>query len=186
MEDRDIIELFHARTESAIDQTADKYGHYCQSIAFRILQNEEDAKECVNDTYLRAWNSIPPHDPPCLRLFLGRITRNLAFDLFKKRSAEKRGAAATLLPYEELGECLPSAECAETVIDRLFLGDILTRFLKDLSPTEQWVFVHRYWDLESIEEIAAAVGITPNYAKVMLHRLRKKLSRVLEKEGITP
>ena len=183
MEDREIIELYNARSESAITHTAEKYGNYCHTIAFNILQNEEDADECVNDTYFRVWNLIPPQWPDNFRMFIGRITRNLSFDIFKYYHAEKRLGNQTAIILDELSECIPSKEKTEDLVDKIILVDILNRFLSNLPKREQWIFTRRYWNTDSVKDIADTLGLTEGNVKIILHRTRKKLLSELEKEG---
>ncbi len=183
MDDREIIELYNARNESAIDRTAEKYGCYCRAVAFHILQNDEDAEECVNDTWWRAWNTIPPQSPPCLRLFLGKITRNLSLDLFRRFHREKRGGDTLTLVLDELEECLPARNTTEEQVDEALLTEAIDRFMSTLSERERWIFSRRYWNTDSVQEIADALAMDANTVKVMLYRTRKKLRCALEKEG---
>lgn len=183
MDDREIIALYHARSESAIAHTAAKYGGYCRAIAFHILKNDEDTEECVSDTYLRVWNIIPPQCPDCFRTFIGRITRNVSFDVFKRTHAQKRAGSQMPLVLDELNECIPSKDNTEDSVEQAILTDAINRFLGGLPPREQWVFCRRYWNTDSVKEIASALGLTENNVKVMLHRTRKKLLCALEKEG---
>lgn len=185
MEDREIVELYQARAEKAIACTAEKYGTYCHAIAHHILQSDEDAEECVSDTYFRAWNTIPPQDPPCLRLFLGKITRNLAFHAFEKRRAQKRGGGEMPLVLEELSECIPAEATTESAVELRALTAVLDRFADSLPSKEKQVFLRRYWYAYSIQAIARQLNITENHVKVMLHRTRKKLKIQLQKEGVT-
>lgn len=184
MEDKEIVALYHARSEDAIMQTAAKYGRYCHAIAFRILQSDADAEECVSDTYLRAWNAIPPHCPQSLQTFLGRITRNLSLSLLEKRSADKRGGGQLPLVLEELAECLPD-RAQEAQSETACIREALERFLSGLSKETRVIFVRRYWHMQSAAEIALALGTTPNRVNVTLHRTRKKLQTYLKQEGIT-
>lgn len=185
MEDSEIIALYHARSESAIAKTAEKYGRYCHAIAFRILQNDEDAEECVNDTYLRAWNTIPSKSPRHLKTFLGKITRNLSLNTYEKRTADKRGGDQIPVALDELAECLPADTRDNDPTDDLLIKEVLDRFVRGLSPTARQIFVRRYWHFESVAEIAAILGMSENYVSVTLMRTRKKLKTVLQKEGIT-
>lgn len=185
MEDSKIIALYWDRSENAISETANKYGRYCHYIAHAILQNEEDAAECVNDAYLRAWNAIPPRSPNDLRTFLGKITRNLALNRWECRTAEKRGAGQLPQALEELHECIPSNDSAEQIIDKIVLQDLLNRFLGSLKPDTRKIFVRRYWYFSSVKEIAAEYGMTESKVTVTLCRTRQRLARMLEKEGIT-
>lgn len=184
MDDREILELYNARSESAIARTDEKYGGYCRAIAFQILSDKQDTEECVNDTYYRAWNLIPPNCPPCLKTFLGRITRRLSFHMFEKRLAAKRGGGELPLVLDELSECVPAVQDTENTVDAMLLAETVNAFLKQLSVEERYIFVHRCWYVEPMREIADSLGITENYTKVLLHRTRQKLKRVLEKEGI--
>lgn len=183
MEDREIIELYNARSESAIARTDEKYGSYCRSIAFNILQNDEDTEECINDTYLRVWNTIPPQVPACFRAFIGRIARNLSFDVFRRDHAEKRYGDRLPLVLDELSECIPAKDTTEELADESALINAINRFLADLPPHEQWIFSRRYWNTDSVKDIANALGSEENTVKVTLYRTRKKLLCALEKEG---
>ncbi len=181
MEDCDILALFTARSETAIEKTAEKYGRYCFRIAHNILENDEDAEECVNDTFLRAWNAIPPQQPSNLKTYLGKITRRLSLNAFDKRTADKRGGNRTALCLDELADCLPS-ESADDLVDSVALKEMLTQFLQGLPLRERRIFLKRYWYMMSIAEIAAEHGVTENHVSVILMRTRKKLKAVLEKE----
>ncbi len=185
MEDREIIELYNLRSETAIAQTDVKYGAFCRSIAFHILRDTEDAAECVSDTYLAVWNTIPPSQPQCLRAFLGKITRNLSLNRLEKQHAQKRGGTQAELVLEELSSCIPDKSVAEDITEDIVIRETLNRFLKTLSETERRVFVRRYWYADTAGEIAVKLSITENRVYVLLHRARKKLKVMLEKEGIT-
>ncbi|MCQ2431333.1 MAG: sigma-70 family RNA polymerase sigma factor [Clostridia bacterium] len=185
MEDEQIIGLFMERSEDAISETSKKYGKYCHSIAWRILENEEDAEECVSDTYLRVWNSIPPKCPDCLRTFLGKIVRNLSLDRWEKRSADKRGGGAVTLILDELEECIPAADDAETAEEDMVIKDILNRFLAELPQKTRKMFIRRYWYMSSAKEIAADLGASESMVNVTLFRTREKLKKMFEKEGIS-
>lgn len=183
MEDQKIIALFWDRSENAISETENKYGRYCHYIAQNILQNEEDAAECVNDTYLRAWNAIPPKRPNNLRTFLGKITRNLALNRYAQRSAEKRGAGQMPQILEELHECVGNGS-ADQILDQIVLKQLLDQFLTTLRPETRKIFVRRYWYMSSIAEIAADLHISQSKVTVSLCRTRQKLAGFLEKEGM--
>ena len=149
MDDRQIIELYNERSETAISETADKYGKYCYYIAYHILYNEQDSEECVNDTYLRTWQAIPPQCPNKLSAFLGRITRNLALNRYRYYMKEKRGYGQTSLVLDELQECVPatgSTEPEQVVEDKL-LSEVLNRFLHELPTEKRMMFLRRYWYL---------------------------------------
>lgn len=184
MDDKKIIELYFDRSEQAISETAKKYGRYCHYIAFHILHNQEDSEECVNDTYLRAWNAIPPKQPERLRTFLGKITRNLSLNKWEKLTAQKRGAGQTEQVLEELMECIPSENNVEKVIEDKFILEILNDFLDKISADKRKLFVRRYFYLSSIKEIARDYGISESKVTVTLFRTRQMLKEVLEKEGV--
>ncbi len=183
MDDSKIIELYMQRAERAIIETSKKYGRYCHYIAYGILQNDEYAKECVNDTYLRAWDSIPPNSPNSLQTFLGKITRNLSLNKREKLSAEKRGGGQTPLILDELAECIPDGDASHTV-ENIVIRDALNRFLDGLPTEAQKIFVRRYWYMSSVKEIADEYGLSQSKVSVILFRTRAKLKALLEKEGI--
>lgn len=165
MDDSKIVELYWERSENAIVETSKKYSRYCCYISFNILHNNEDAEEFVNDTYMRAWNSVPPHRPNCLSTFLGKITRNLSFDKYKKYNAEKRGCGQTDFVLSELDECVPSSESVEQTIDEMALVDAINRFLTSLTQTDRKVFMRRYWYVSPVKEIAGAYGMNESKVK---------------------
>ncbi len=183
MEDERIVELFWQRDETAIEQTAETYGAYCRSIADQILGDPEDAEECVNDTWLRAWQSIPPARPARLRLYLGRIARNLAFDRYKLNTAKKRGGSSLPLVLEELEECIPGNTSVDQLIDARALSACISDFLRQQSPRDRRIFLKRYFYAASVGEIAKTYHLRESNVSVILSRLRKKLQSHLEKEG---
>lgn len=185
MEDTDIISLYWARDERAISETAEKYGRYCHSVAYRILQNNEDSEECVNDTYTGAWNSIPPHRPELFSAFLAKITRRLSLNRLRSRLTGKRGAGQYAVTLEELAECIPSAQTTEDTFETHELTRILNEFLENLSAEERRVFLCRYWYLDPVKDIAKRFSYGESKVKMMLKRTREKLLIHLEKEGIT-
>ena len=185
MEDAQIVQLYFDRKESAIEETARKYGKYCYSIANNILMSSTDAEETVNDTYLGAWRAIPPHRPQRLNTFLGKITRRLALMKWKARTAQKRGGGEVIFALEELGECLSSGDTPERMIELKELSCRLNSFIKGLPEEEQQVFVSRYWYVNPVKAIAAQFGFSESKVKSMLSRTRKKLQIYLQKEGIT-
>ena len=184
MDDSEIIELYFQRSEEAVTQTASKYGKYCYQIAYHILSSREDSEESVNDTYLAAWNTMPPRRPTILSAFLGKLTRYISLDRWKKRSAQKRGGGQVALSLEELEECISGSNNPEKEVDRKELLRYLNRFLDALPETQRRVFVCRYWYLESIPEIAARFGFSESKVTAMLHRLREKLRARLQLEGL--
>ncbi len=183
MTDSQIVELYWQRNTDAISETASKYGAYCFSIAHNILHSAEDSEECVNDTWLRAWNTIPPQRPNVLRMFLARITRNLSFDRFDAKNAEKRGGSETALVLEELEECLSGGTDVESICEAAELEQCIRCFVRALPERDRNVFVRRYFFTEPMSTIAARYGLTVNHITVILCRTRKKLKLKLAKEG---
>lgn len=184
MTDDEIVELYWKRMEAAVSVSEKRYGRYCRSIAHHILNNREDSEECVNDTWLNAWNAIPPQRPNRLSLFLGKITRNLAFDKYKLNRAAKRGGGEITLILEELDECVPSGCSTEQeVLDRE-LEEIINRFLHSLPERESSIFLSRYWYGNPIRIISGQFSMAENNVKASLYRSRAKLRQYLEKEGI--
>lgn len=184
MEDQCIVELFWARSENAISETSAKYGRYCHAIAYHILSNEEDADESVNDTYLDAWNSMPPHRPDILSTFLGKITRRISIDKWRSRDAKKRGGGETALVLDELAECVASGHDVEQEIEERELMRALDEFLGKTAEIERDVFLCRYFFLLSVSEICKKFSFSQSKVKSMLARTRKKLRADLEKEGL--
>ncbi len=181
MDEQQIIDMYFSRDEHAISATQAKYGRYLQAIAMNILSSRPDAEECENDTYLRAWGSIPPHRPNVLRTFLGKITRRLALDRYDYLHAEKRLTGATLA-LEELGDCIPAGNGDPS--DTMAFRAAFNRFLAALPKRERVVFMRRYWFLSPVREIARDMGLGESHIKIMLHRTRAALKAHLEKEGI--
>lgn len=184
MEDKDIIALYWARSEEAIRRTAEKYGAYCSRIIRRVLGDGRDAEECLSDTWLGAWNAMPPHRPGRLRLFLAKITRSLACDRVRAQSARKRGGGVYTVALEELEECLPAVPGADQAVEDRELERMVDRFLHTLPERACSVFLRRYWYAERIEDIAGRYGMGVNTVKTSLFRTRQKLKAYLEKEGI--
>ena len=183
MEDNQIVELYFQRDADAIKETDSKYGSYCFAIADSILHNKEDSEECVNDTWLSAWNAMPPQRPKVLRMFLAKITRNLSFNRFNARNAEKRGGGEIHLVLDELAECIASESDTENEYLAKELEQCIKLFVRKLPEREGNVFVRRYFFTESISMIAKRYGKNDNNVMVMLNRSRKKLKAHLEKEG---
>ena len=183
MEDDRIIDLYWQRDSDAIGETDSKYGAYCFSIADNILLNHEDSEECVNDTWLNAWNAMPPQKPTNLRMFLAKITRNLSFNRYHARSAQKRGGGEITLVLDELAECLTSESNVENEYEALELGHTIRLFTRSLPAKDGNIFVRRYFYTESVREIAVRYGLTENYVMVILCRTRRKLKDHLIKEG---
>ena len=179
MDDRQIIALYNERSEAALSETAKKYGRYCRTVAYNILMNEEDSEECVNDTWLKAWEAIPPRCPDSLAAFLGKITRNLALNRYKHKNREKRGGGRTMLVLEELAECVPGADSTEEAVEEALLTEVLNGFLAELPTEKRKIFMRRYWYLSSVREIAEEYGLSESKVKMTLLRLRSKLKTVL-------
>jgi RNA polymerase sigma-70 factor (ECF subfamily) len=184
MEDGQIVDLYWARSENAIAETERKYGRYCYYIAHNILHNHEDCEECVNDTYLNAWNAMPDQRPGNLSTFLGKITRNLSLNRWELYNAKKRGLGQTPSALDELQECIPSSDHVERIVDDIALAEILNRFLATLSKEKRMIFMRRYWYLSPIAEIAADYSMSESKVKMSLFRSRNALKQVLEEEGI--
>lgn len=184
MDDQQIIELYWNRSDDAIAQTQRKYGKLCYKIAYNILGSHQDSEECVNDTYLRAWNVIPPKRPQKLSAFLCRITRNQALKRYASNTAEKRGGGTVTLALEELAGCIPDPGSVAAVTEQRELTRQLNGFLSTLPKESRGIFLRRYWGLESVRDIALALKLSESKVKVTLHRTRKKLKAYLEQEGI--
>jgi len=184
MKDKEIIELYWNRDETAIAATADTYGSYCHRIAYNILNNKEDAEECVNDTWHNAWKSIPPYRPERLSTYLGKITRNLSLNRYKLQNAQKRGAGQVELALSELEGCIPAGQDVEQVLDEMVLVSALDQFLYTQPRTERNIFIGRYWYLYSIRELAEGYRMSESKVASLLYRMRRKLKLHLEKEGI--
>lgn len=183
MKDQQIVALYWQRNPEAIGQSRSKYGAYCFSVANQILASPEDSEECVNDTWLHAWNGMPPHRPDVLRIFLAKITRRVAFNRFKSRSAQKRGGGEITAVLEELEECLAGGADVEEEVIAKELAECIRRFVRGLPAREGDVFSRRYFFTEGIQDIARAYGLTPNNTMVILSRVRQKLKAHLVKEG---
>ena len=184
MEDRDIVELFWQRSSQAIQETDSKYGKYCHTIAYNICQSNEDSEECVNDTWLSAWNMMPDKRPNTLRALLGSICRNFALDRWRKNHRQRRGGGEAALALEELSECIPAGQNIENELLTKELGEAVKSFVNGLGQDERNVFIARYYFLAQISEIAEKHNFTAGKTKMMLHRSRIKLQRFLKEEGL--
>lgn len=181
MEDAEIIELYNARIKTAITETANKYSRMLHGI---VLSNQWDSEEIVNDTYIKAWNSIPPEKPNSLGAYLGRITRNLSINRWNEQRAKKRfNGADTLL--SELGDCVPAVQTPESVIETKELAQIINRWLSTLSAENRVIFLRRYWFGDTVKSLAKECGISANKMAGRLFRLRQSLRKALETEGIS-
>lgn len=183
MEDGRIIDLYWGRGQEAIVQTERKYGRYCGKIAQNILFDRQDVEECLNDTWLRAWNSMPEERPEILSAFLGAITRNLSLDRYRRKYAKKRGAGETPFVFDELRECAGGDE-PSACVERRELAESIDRFLGEMKVDHRVIFVRRYWYLDSVADIAARAGCSESRVKSSLFRSRKKLRAHLEREGL--
>lgn len=183
MQDEKIVELYWQRDESAIRETQDKYDHYLHKIAYNILTDEEDSRESVNDTYLAAWNSMPPHKPSVLSTYLGKLTRRISIDIFRKRNRIKRQGSEYSLSLTELADCISSEDSPEKDYEIKLLGESINAFLRTLSDDARNVFIGRYYFLDSVKDVANYCGISESKAKTLLFRTRNSLREHLKKEG---
>ena len=185
MDDSGIIDLFFARSEQAIQEVRNKYGPYCSSVAIRILDSASDSEECVADTWMKAWETIPPARPENLQAYLGKITRNHALQRLRAANAKKRGGSSIDLALSELDDCVSDGDTPEDNLIRRQLSESINRFLKTLPAEKRVVFVLRYWYMYSIKEIASQTGMRESTVSSVLFRLRKKLKTHLEQEDIS-
>lgn len=183
MDDPEIITLYFSRDESAIPQTAAKYGTYCYAIAHGILADRQDSEECVNDTWWNAWNAIPPNRPAHFRLFLARITRNLAFNRFRAMRAQKRGGGEMPLALNELAETIPDGCTVQETLEAKELTRCINRFLRTLPERDASIFLKRYFYVMPVHEIAAKHRLSEKHASTVLSRTRGKLALYLKQEG---
>ena len=187
MQDEQIVELYFQRDENALKETSDKYGNYCRMIARNILNDEETAKECFNDTLFHSWNAMPPKRPNCLKTFVGKITRNLSLKRLTKATALKRGGNNADIAINELEECIPDSpvQSDEKIVDDMVIRETIDAFLVDLSAQHRRIFVRRYWYCSSVEEICRAMDLSETNVRTILSRVRSKLKLALEKAGVT-
>lgn len=184
MDDDKIVALYWERNETAIEATAAKYDSYCHKIAYYILTNQEDSDEAVNDTYLCAWKSIPPHRPTLLSTYLGKLTRRISLKIWRSRTAQKRGGGELTLALDELMDCIPNQDSIEEGLETQELTELVNQFLGALKTDERRVFLQRYWYLMPIAEICKTSGYSKSKVESMLFRTRKKLQKRLQKEEI--
>ncbi len=184
MNDADIVDLYWRRSDEAVIETQKKYGGYCYTIAFGFLGNAQDAEECVNDTWLEAWNAMPQNRPDRLGVFVGKITRALSFDRFRRGHAQKRGGGELPLVLEELRDCIPSVPSAAQAVEDAELERIVNEFLHTLPARDCNIFLRRYWYAEPLVDIARRYGLKLNTVKTILFRTRSKLRAFLETEGM--
>ncbi len=183
MEDEQIVALYWERNEQAISETEAKYDRYLQKIANNILNNLDDSRESVNDTYLAAWESMPPHRPSVLSAYLAKLTRRISIDLFRYRMRAKRQASEYAVSLEELSDCVSGGNTPEEIVSAKALADAIGVYLRTQSQQTQAAFLGRYYFLDPVKEIAAYLGITESKVKTLLYRTRLGLKEYLEKEG---
>ena len=183
MEDSEIVDLYWDRDEAAISHTQEKYDRYLTKIALNILSDAEDSRESVNDTYLAAWNSMPPHRPGVLSAYLAKLTRRISIDCFRGRNRAKRRDSQYALSLEELGECVSGGNTTEEIVNVKLLADAIGVYLRLQSPGARTAFLARYYYLDSLKEVAAACGMTESQTKSLLYRTRVGLKEYLRKEG---
>lgn len=184
MEDSEIVELYWQRCEEAITETDNKYGNYLCKIAMNILKDNEDSQECINDTYLRTWNSIPEERPNSMRSFLGCITRHLSFDMYKKQKAKKRGNGDMEFILTEMEQCIPSSNDVESSIEEKEIARLIDEFLRKQSQHNRLIFVRRYWYCDSVEDIQKRYSLSKSNVLSSLFRTRKALKVFLKKEDV--
>ena len=184
MEDAEIIDLYWARDQRAIDETHGKYGGFLTSIAWNILRSHGDAEECVNDTYLRTWNAIPPARPTAFRAWLGRIIRNLSLDRWKQSRTAKRGGEGMEVLLGELSDCVPAPHGTETALEDQEIASLISDFLRRQSRETRVIFLRRYWYGQNLSEIAEVLGCGEGKVKSSLFRTRKALRAYLEQEEV--
>lgn len=183
MRDENIVELYWKRDEQALEETKIKYEHYLLKIAHNVLTDYEDSKESVNDTYLAAWNSMPPHKPSILSTYLGKITRRISIDMYRRKNRNKRRASEYALSLTELDDCLTDGGTPEETMELKLLADAINTFLYSLPKDARNLFVGRYYFLDSLKEVAEYCGMSEGKAKSLLFRTRCNLKAYLQKEG---
>lgn len=183
MNDAQILSLFINRDEQAIRECMNCYGGYCRTVAASILQDPADVEEVLADTWMKAWETIPPNRPQYLRLYLGKVTRNLSLDMWRKRNAQCRGGGQVEVALEELGECIPTDESPEQWVDVCDLENAITAFLRTESATRRAVFLRRYFYMDEVSSISLRYGLKESNVRMMLARTRKRLGKYLKQEG---
>ncbi|MBR6173199.1 MAG: sigma-70 family RNA polymerase sigma factor [Eubacterium sp.] len=182
--DKRIIALYQERNETAIEMTDRQYGSFSRTLSFRILQSHEDAEECVDDSYLKLWNTIPPTVPKSLKAYLGRIVRNMSLTLLRKKKAEKRNEDANVL-LSELEDCIPADNNVEQAMEHMLLVQTMEKWLRSEKEENRKLFVLRYWYGEALEELAERFHLSPGKAADRLYRMRGRLKKYLEGEGVS-
>jgi RNA polymerase sigma-70 factor (ECF subfamily) len=184
MSEQELLEMYEARNQAAIQETEERYGAYCHTIAYRILRDEGEAAECLNDTWFAAWQAIPPAKPKNLGAYLTKITRNLSLNRYRSNHQQKRQADRMSVCIDELAECIPSLTTPERAYEQSYLGQLLTQFLRELPKEERIMFVRRYFFMDSVAEVAEHMGCGESKVKTAMFRTRKKLQKLLTEEGI--
>lgn len=185
MEDEAIVSLYWDRDERAIRETEEKYDRYLTKIAYNILNDREDSRESVNDTYLAAWDSIPPHRPGVLSAYLAKLTRRISIDRFRYRTRDKRMGSEYAVSLSELGDCVSGGNTTEEIVNVKLLADSIGIFLRLQSREARTTFIARYYFLDSVKEIARSSGMSESKVKSLLHRTRVSLKKYLEEEGFS-
>lgn len=183
MEDAEIVELYWARDEDAITQTKTKYGAYLNRVAYNILADLEDSQECVSDTLLAAWRSMPDNRPKNLRTYLGKITRQVSIDLYRRRNRMKRYASEYAISLEELGDSFTDGRTPEDELNAKLLTEAVNRFLRSLPEDARNTFIGRYYFFDSVKNVARYCGMSESKCKSLLYRTRQSLKAYLQKEG---
>lgn len=183
MEDSRIVSLYWDRDETAIEQTDRKYGRYLTKIAYNILADREDSKESVNDTYLAAWDSMPPHKPQVLSTYLGKLTRRISIDLFRRKTSQKRGGGEYALSLQELEDCISGGNTTEQALNVQLLSEAIEKYLRSITEEARNVFIGRYYYLDPVKQIADYCRISESKVKILLYRTRQGLWEHLQKEG---
>ena len=183
MKDTDIVAMYWDRNEEAIAQTQRKYGAYLSKVAYNILSDFEDGKECVNDTYFAAWNSMPTNRPSILSTYLGKIVRQISIDVFRKRNTLKRYASEYAVSLDELGDSFSDGMTPELALDAKLLDEAINRFVRELPDDARNTFIGRYYFFDSLKNVAAYCGMNESKAKSLLYRTRQSLKTYLVKEG---
>lgn len=181
--DKKLVDLFFQRKETAISDTLKEYGTYLNSIAYRILKSKEDTEECVNDTLMKAWGSIPPNSPDSLRAYLGAFTRNIALDCYRKQHYSKRNKDFQVM-LDECSDLVAVEGNPEETLDLSVISQCISQYLQDVDQEKRYLFIRRYYFSDSIQELSTKRGLSESNVKVTLYRMRKELKKQLEKEGV--
>lgn len=185
MSEQEILELYLARDEEAIRKSEESYGAYCYTVAYRILRDDGEAAECVNDTWFQAWRAIPPTQPQNLGAYLAKITRNLSLNRYRSACRKIREADRVAISIEELQECIPAGQTPEQAMEQSFLGELISDFLRGLQKEERVMFVRRYFYMDSVAEVADYLGCSESKVKTTMFRCRKKLQELLVREEVS-